>query len=54
MNNVYCLPISHLKSLSMGTTKLIVRSVNACGGFLDVVNTNKPNDRLRSTKANNR
>jgi len=28
----------------MGTTKLIVRSVNACGGFLDVVNINKPND----------
>lgn len=38
----------------MGITKLIVRSVNACGGFLDVVKTNKPNDELRSTKANNR
>jgi hypothetical protein len=38
----------------MGTTKLIVRSVNACGGFLDVVKTNKPYDEFRSTNANNR
>lgn len=46
--------MSQLKSLSMGTIKLIVRSVNACGGFLDVVKTNKPNDELRSTKDNKR
>lgn len=38
----------------MGTTKLMVRSVNAWGGFLVVVKTNRPYDKLRSTKANNR